>query len=1595
MSIINWDDYKHINSEDLLKDMQDYVNASRRTFKEMKSRHRKEHDSVYKEAKRRIESHKIHTDSQLQSSESEKSQEIFKANQIMQSSIVKLNEGCKVFEDTKRRDINDLSNKILQTRTKSDYDILSIKDIKKKVIDIRTSLEIGNNAKLFFEIEKEDNSASYMKNGDVKDIDFDAINRNVADFNSEVGIFKRKDALEHGKYLCGFIQWASKQCDTDIEKIISETELYCKQLEEQKKPLEAEITKKRDNNKICLDSIKNDNKKRIYEIERNYSRRIEELRNSAMTIKSNIEANNSVDIDRINSQIVNEEKDCIQNIINGFSKRYPPELVKKYIYYHTSLSLGDLDKYSCASNYPESYEIGMLIRNGEDFYFIDEFKEFLIKEYSLIFSNEAIRLPYSFSYTQRKNVCIQYHASNDEKIMHHVQYLMMNVLLASPAAGVNFAFIDPLKSTNTFAPFNKFVDRNNGSMKLLTGGIATKQEAINEKLLVINEHIENVISTRLQSNDMTIQEYNRLAGANAEPYIYLTIMDFPVGFTAETVKRLERIIESGPRCGVYTTLLVSKEQLGNADKTMRNLIENVNSKAYHFDFDGETFGIKEFSDTARLKLNDMFADRALDEVVPIYREAYKRAGRVIVGFEDIIVPRDEWIRSDSRNGIEIPIGLIGVNNPQHFSLGAEGVSHHALIAGGTGSGKTTLLHTLVTNGMLKYGNDELEIFMVDFKRGVEFKIYGDYNLPGVKLVAIESNRKFGYDVLERIEREQERRAAMFKECNCVNIAQYRDKTGEKMPRILLIMDEYHELFNSSTSDYISTESSEMLHRVLAQGRAFGIHVILATQNVELSSLNSSIYDLVAVRIALACSSSEAGMILGESSDEAKLLQESGMAIYSHNLGNKNTCSLFRVGYITGEKQSDILEDLSKQYLNNNIKAQTQVISSNNQAKEELNNNYIERCQFSYPERSVGRRKRVVVPFAVDDDNNLFYCDFEGMNFASYIMGAAGSGKSVLLDTIIAGLTMNYHPDEMELWMMDFMKTGFAKYTKNPMPHIKYIMLGNEEEYAFQMLDRLEQELERRKKLFSSEGRHWENITEVDPSVHLPYIFLIVDEFGRMLQIISETAYADREKNYVTKLENLLAEGRKLGFKFIFANQSYSSDTKGLSSKSKEQIGMRLALANTKEEIKETLELAPQDSSELINSWISSLPAYKTLIKRKIKDENGNDKVIVNKVNNLRLESESILENIAKINEYFSKGDDDNSKYVEKNVSIVVDTDMASYDSKIKEFEEMDAILGDEDLRDDPGNNGKYDDYDDDDIVLFPGSAKGFNKTMPVFLHKDSCENMLVFGGETAGAASVLLTMIKRCKCQGVSCSIWTDSRNLIYRKQFKKIFDENVISKGIDEVCASVNNVRNKNNTKDEVIFVLGYRNLSDEFDLYDGEEYGDVESISEKTENMKAEDVHSVFESYFEEWKQSLANESVGAVKKQDADKGTDFNDNGTAVVEKEEKIVYDARNDINILLKQGSRRGKHFVFCFENYNDYKSLRMDERLFRHKVLLSMNQEFATNIGEKSAEKLSNTELLYVANSVKQKYRILLHKEIPFAGLRVDEDGNVIDTEME
>ncbi|HSV13241.1 MAG TPA: FtsK/SpoIIIE domain-containing protein [Tepidisphaeraceae bacterium] len=496
------------------------------------------------------------------------------------------------------------------------------------------------------------------------------------------------------------------------------------------------------------------------------------------------------------------------------------------------------------------------------------------------------------------------HAGRGEAI-RTLQMLMARLLTNLPPGRVRFTILDPVGLGQNFAGFMHLSDYDDA---LVGGRIWTSQDQIDQRLANLTDHMETVIQKYLRNEFQTIDEYNAQAGELAEPYRFLVIADLPVGFTSEAFRRLNSIASTGARCGVYTLIARDTRAALPAGAHLDELVAhsvNLVREGDRFVWDDDVFR------PLPLTLDPPpREDVLLTEILHKVGAGAKEAKRVEVPFENI-APSNEaiWSRSTTSE-IDVPIGRLGANRLQSLKLG-RGVAQHVLIAGKTGSGKSTLLHAMITNAAMWYSPDEVELYLIDFKKGVEFKTYASNLLPHARAIAVESDREFGLSVLQRLDAELSRRGELFRKAAVQDLAAYsKTPNAVVIPRTLLMIDEFQEFF--SEDDKLAQESALLIDRLVRQGRAFGIHVLLGSQTIGgAGGLPRSTLGQMAVRIALQTSEADSQLILGDNNSAARLLSRPGEAIYNDAGGLVEGNSPFQVAWLPDDKRDKYLRDLAR------------------------------------------------------------------------------------------------------------------------------------------------------------------------------------------------------------------------------------------------------------------------------------------------------------------------------------------------------------------------------------------------------------------------------------------------------------------------------------------------------------------------------------------------------------------------------------------------------------------------------------------------------------------------------------------------------------
>ena len=481
-----------------------------------------------------------------------------------------------------------------------------------------------------------------------------------------------------------------------------------------------------------------------------------------------------------------------------------------------------------------------------------------------------------------------------------IQAMMLRLLTSTRPGKVRFTIIDPVGLGENFSAFMHLADYDE---QIVSSRIWTESGHIDQRLTDLTEHMENVIQAYLRNEFRSIREYNDFAGEMAEPYRVLVIANFPVNFSEAAARRLASIVASGARCGVYTLLTVDTKLEMPRGFHLADLEPHaleLQWKNDHFEWTRPGFG------TQPVVVERPPSPERFTELVRTVALGLKEADRVEVPFECIVPEPDAWWTAESRAGIDVPLGRAGAMKLQHLRLGG-GTAQHVLIAGRTGSGKSTLLHALITSLALHYSPGEVELYLVDFKKGVEFKAFANFALPHARVIAIESEREFGLSVLERLDQELKRRGDLFRAAGTQDIKSFRQSRPDvPMPRVLLIVDEFQELFVED--DRIAQNASLLLDRLVRQGRAFGVHVLLGSQTLAGAySLPRSTIGQMAVRIALQCSESDAHLILSEDNTAARLLARPGEAIYNDANGLFEGNHPFQVVWLPEAKREEYLQ----------------------------------------------------------------------------------------------------------------------------------------------------------------------------------------------------------------------------------------------------------------------------------------------------------------------------------------------------------------------------------------------------------------------------------------------------------------------------------------------------------------------------------------------------------------------------------------------------------------------------------------------------------------------------------------------------------------
>ncbi len=492
-----------------------------------------------------------------------------------------------------------------------------------------------------------------------------------------------------------------------------------------------------------------------------------------------------------------------------------------------------------------------------------------------------------------------------------VRSLLLRTMTTLQPGKVQVGVIDPSGLGRDFGWLMALGDYD---PELISHRIWTQSTHITKHISQLALKAEDFIQQALRDQYSTIIEYNREAGALAEPFRVLLWSSFPLGMDDTAWKSLLSILDAGARCGIISIFIVPPEQSWDVPDRREVLMR----RGLHLTLDGSRKLVVHSPELAGRTVEPFPGppEALVPNIVHQIGRRARLASRVEVPLSRIAPAPEQWWQADSSGSLEIPIGQSGVGRVQNLRLGV-GTAQHAIIAGKTGSGKSTLLHAIIASAAVKYSPDRLRLVLLDFKKGVEFQVYSQAELPHADIIGIESQREFGLSALEYVDQCMQQRGQMFRELGVQDIQSWNLlRPQQQLPRMLIVIDEFQELFVED--DKLTGQVSLILDRIVRQGRSFGVHAVLSSQTLAGAySLPRTTMGQMGVRIALQCDASDAQLIFADDNPAAARLNHPGQAVYNDSGGRIEGNQAMQIGWLNKSELTGWLESLPTRGYHNN------------------------------------------------------------------------------------------------------------------------------------------------------------------------------------------------------------------------------------------------------------------------------------------------------------------------------------------------------------------------------------------------------------------------------------------------------------------------------------------------------------------------------------------------------------------------------------------------------------------------------------------------------------------------------------------------------
>ncbi|WP_420365889.1 FtsK/SpoIIIE domain-containing protein [Curtobacterium sp. L3-7] len=522
---------------------------------------------------------------------------------------------------------------------------------------------------------------------------------------------------------------------------------------------------------------------------------------------------------------------------------------------------------------------------------------------------------------------------------------------------------------------------------------------------------------------------------------------------------------------------------------------------------------------------------------------------------------ERWQRGAATTSAVVGVGIDGA-----FALDLVKDGPHGLVAGTTGSGKSEFLQTLVASLALANRPDQMTFVLVDYKGGAAFSVASD--LPHTVGLVTDLDQHLVERALRSLRAELTRREHILAASGAKDIEDHeahleRGGTGEAMPRLVLVIDEFAAMV-TELPDFVSG-----LIGIAQRGRSLGVHLILATQRPG-GVVGPDIRANTNLRVALRMTDSGESTDVIDVADAARIPKSVPGRAFAR-LGHSSVVP-FQSARVGGKWAGDEDPATSLPFVrvldwrdfatapparparSDRASAATDLsvlVGAMGEARERLgigplHSPWLPPLPELLPLDAVGTAAVGAGRALTADEDALRFAfgtedlpdtqeqraaeiDLDRFNHL-FIVGAPGSGRSLALRTIAASAASSIPSTDLHLYAIDCGNGALASL--QALPHCGAVVQRTQVERATRLIDRLSRETARRHDVIAAASAS--DITEqrllAAPGEQLPHVLVLIDRWENFTTSLGEVdggALTD-------SVQSLLRDGAAAGIHIVIS-----------------------------------------------------------------------------------------------------------------------------------------------------------------------------------------------------------------------------------------------------------------------------------------------------------------------------------------------------------------------------------------------------------------------------------------------------------------------------